>query len=340
VLRPKSHLSRVAPRLSWPGADPAVCPRGVTLPRRARGLQTSLLQRAVRAFAALIVSLVLFSFVALASADDLSSFEAARARYERHEYARAVDAFRALVGTDPPRVANALLVLESRKYFAASLLFVGSKEEARAQFRLLLQQEPDYTLDPLAFPTEVVALFDEIKEAIRHDLSRKREAEQQRELEAQRDLLRTEQQRRTNLRRLQSLAESQELLVQNSRWIATVPFGVGQFQNGDRGLGVALAMAQGLAVATSVVSYIGHQRIADDNPTMQELRETRRVERVWQTTNLVSFSTFAALALIGIVDAHVRFVPGHVRAKTRPLPADLQYWLKQQGRGFAPVFRF
>ena len=88
----------------------------------------------------------------LVHADDLSEFELARSRYDRHDYARAVDAFRKLVGTDPPRIANALLVLESRKYFAASLLFVGAESEARQQFRLLLQQEPEYALDPLAFP--------------------------------------------------------------------------------------------------------------------------------------------------------------------------------------------
>lgn len=274
------------------------------------------------------------------AADDLSAFEAARARYERHEYARAVEAFRNLVGTDPPRVSNALLVLESRKYYAASLLFVGAKKEARAQFRLLLQQEPDYTLDPLAFPTEVVALFDEVKESVRSELAEQREAEKKREREAQLDLLAAEQLRRSSLLRLRTLAESRELLVQNSRWIASVPFGVGQFQNGDRGLGVAFAMAQGLAVVTSVVSYIGHQRVADNNPTSAELPETRRIAQLWQTTNLVSFTTFAALALVGIIDAHVRFVPSRVRATTRPLPTDLELWLKQQGQTVGPVWRF
>ncbi len=276
----------------------------------------------------------------LARADDLSDFEAARSRYERHDYARAVEAFRTLVGSDPPRIANALLVLESRKYYAASLLFVGAKEEARVQFRLLLQQEPDYALDPLAFPKEVVALFDQVKESVRGELARQREAEQQRELEAERRVRAAEQLRRTNLLRLRTLAESQELLVENSRWIASVPFGVGQFQNGDRGLGVALAMAQGLAVASSIVSYVGHERVADDSPTMAELRETKQSEKLWRTTNRVSFSTFAVLALIGIIDAHVRFVPGRISSRRRPLPHELERWLNQQSRVPSALFRF
>ena len=145
------------------------------------------------------------SSTAPARADDLSDFEAARNRYERHDYGRAVEAFRGLVGSEPPRIANALLVLESRKYYAASLLFVGNKEEARKQFRLLLHQEPEYTLDPLAFPKEVVTLFDQVKESVHQELAREREAEQQREAEAERRVRAAEQLRRTNLTRLRNL---------------------------------------------------------------------------------------------------------------------------------------
>lgn len=300
--------------------------------------------RALRARAAwvgLLAALALAWFVSTpARADDLSDFEAARARYERHEYARAVEAFRALVGSDPPRIANALLVLESRKYYAASLLFVRAKDEARTQFRLMLQQEPEYALDPLSFPTEVVALFDQVKEQVRLELAREREESAQREAEAQRQARAAEQLRKSNLVRLRTLAETEDLLKQNSRWIASIPFGVGQFQNGDRGLGVAFAMAQGLAVATSIVSYIGHERVADDNPTAFELADTRQSERLWRTTNWVSFSTFAALALIGIIDAHVRFVPGRQRSSHRPLPPDLQRWLDKQSSAPGALWRF
>lgn len=263
-------------------------------------------------------------------ADDLTDFEAARTRYERHDYPRAVDAFRALVGSDPPRIANALLVLESRKYYAASLLFVGAEAESRTQFRLMLQQEPDYTLDPLAFPTEVVELFDRVKEQVRRELDKAREAERSKQREAEREALAEEQQRKDNLLRLRSMAEVQQLRSENSRWIATVPFGVGQFQNGHRGLGVALAMAEGLTAATSIVTFVGHQRVADDRPSSAELASTKQAERQWRTANLVSFVAFAGLAIAGIVDAHVRFVPERVKPVPRPLPPDLDRWVKEQ----------
>lgn len=275
-----------------------------------------------------------------ARADDLTDFEAARARYDRHDYQRAADGFRALVGTEPPRIANALLVLESRKYYGASLLFLGKKEEARAQFRKLLQQEPDYALDPLGFPTEVVAVFDEVKTEVRREIERTRAQEEALKAEVERALRAQEEFRRQNLGRLRTLAEQQVERTQNSRWIATVPFGVGQFQNGHKGLGIALAMAEGLAAATSVITFVGYYQVADDKPTASEKAETERIKNAWFTSNVASFTTFAALALIGIIDAHVRFLPARVRGTTRSLPPDLDRWVREQGQAMGPVLRF
>ncbi len=270
-------------------------------------------------------------WVPCARADDLTDFESARGRYDRHDYARAVEAFRKLVGSDPPRIANALLVLESRKYYAASLLFIGSKEDARSQFRLLLQQEPDYTLDPLAFPTEVVALFEDVKQSLRRELERQREAEQNQQREAEREARTAEQVRRYNLGRLRELSEQQKVRVENSRWIATVPFGVGQFQNSHRGLGVALATLESLAAATSVITYIGHQRVEHSHPaTPDETDQANANEKIWRATNIASFTTWAVLALAGIVDAHVRFVPARITSTPQPLPPDLDRWVKEQ----------
>jgi hypothetical protein len=276
----------------------------------------------------------------LVRADDLSEFETARSRYDRHDYARAAEAFRKLVGTDPPRIANALLVLESRKYFAASLLFLGAATDARLQFRLLLQQEPEYALDPLAFPTEVVALFDEVKSALRRELDNKREAELSQQREAAQQAATAEQLRRHNLERLRGLAEEHVVRTENSRWVAGVPFGVGQFQNGHRGLGVALAMAEGLAGAASIGTFVGHQSLANERPSASNVASLQDDQRRLVTANWLSFGTFAALAIIGIVDAHLRFVPGKVTTAQRPLPPDLDRWVKDEAKRVTAPPRF
>jgi hypothetical protein len=307
---------------------------------RAEHLWRSVLELARRSRGPVLALVCLLGLAGVARADDLSEFEAARTRYDRHDYKRAVDAFRGLVGGDPPRVTNALLVLESRKYYAASLLFVGANEEARLQFRLLLQQEPDYALDPLAFPTDVVALFESVKGQLRKDLDRRREAELQEQRAAAQEAEAARLERRENLARLRSLAEEQTTEVRNSRWLATVPFGVGQFQNGQRGLGVALAMAETFAATTSVVTYFGHQGMVGDHATTSNSGNLEQRERIWRAANWASFGTFAVLAIAGVVDAHVRFVPKRVIQTPRPLPEDLDRWAKDQARLLTGPKRF
>jgi hypothetical protein len=299
---------------------------------------TGTLARAVLFAAGILLAVCIASPVA--RADELSEFEAARGRYDRHDYARAVDAFRALVGRDPPRITNALLVLESRKYYAASLLFVGADEEARRQFRLLLQQEPDYALDPLAFPTDVVALFESVKGQLRRELDRQREAQLSEQRAAAQEAEAARLKRRENLARLRGLAEHQNLELRNSRWVASVPFGVGQFQNGQRGLGVALAMAESFAAVASMVTYFGHQNLLDERVSASNRDDLEQQEKVWRAANWASFGTFAALAIAGIVDAHVRFVPARVIESPRPLPEDLDRWAREQARILLGPTRF
>jgi tetratricopeptide (TPR) repeat protein len=277
----------------------------------------------------LVLSLGL-GFVAVgpspARADDLIDFDHARALYVKRNYAGAATALKALVGTDPPRVTERLLILESRKYLAASLLFLGQRDEARAQFRLLLAMEPFYTLDPLAFPTEVLNLFEKVKTDLEAQLAEARiEQERQRE-ELQRLAQQRADQERKSLELLYQLAQESQVVQKNSRWIATIPFGVGQFQNGHKSFGMALAVLEGLAVAGSIATYIGHERVADDHPDRDRLSAKRSEEALWRTSNNVSFGVFAALAVIGIIDAHVRFVPGSTSERRRPLPPDLKRW--------------
>ena len=281
-----------------------------------------------------LIALVWAGACAGARADDLTDFEKARALYEKRNYAGAVAAFVAMVGSDPPRVSERLLLLESRKYLAASLLFQGRPEEARAQFRLLLTQEPDYTIDPLAFPKDVVTLFMRVKTEVQAELREAREAEtkaREEELRKQQEAAATEQ---ANLQSLLKLAGEAETERTNSRWIAAIPFGVGQFQNGHKNFGVALAVLEGVAAVTSVATYLGHQQIAESQPAREDVGETERLEALWRNTNIVSFSAFVALAVIGIVDAQVRFVPSRKSARTRPLPPELEHWARERKLSF------
>jgi hypothetical protein len=297
---------------------------------RAHGWLACLLNISARVRTLLLASLLCVAWIALslapARADDLTDFDHARALYVKRNYAGAATALKALVGTDPPRVTERLLILESRKYLAASLLFLGQREEARAQFRLLLAMEPFYTIDPLAFPTEVVALFEKVKGDLEVQLAEARLEQERQRAELQRLAQERAELERNSLERLFTLAQESQVVSENSRWIATIPFGVGQFQNGHKSFGMALAVLQGLAVAGSIATYIGHEQVADDRPERSKIEDKENEESRWRIANQASFGVFAALALIGIIDAHVRFVPGRVSERKRPLPPELKRW--------------
>jgi hypothetical protein len=86
-----------------------------------------------------------------------------------------------------------------------------------------------------------------------------------------------------------------------------------------------------------VISFILHQQLRSENPSPAEIPDAKRREELWRTMNVASFATFAALALIGIADAHVRFVPERVTSRIRPLPPELETWVAgETGATLAP----
>src|SRR5690606_6232925 len=132
----------------------------------------------------------------------------------------------------------------SRKYLGATLLFLERPVDAAEQFELLLRAEPDYRLDPVAFPAAVLAAFDTVR--VRLEVAR-RAAEEQAEADERRrrEELRQLQERLSRLEELEDLARVERVELPNSRWLALFPFGVGQFRNGHRKAGIFFATTQG-----------------------------------------------------------------------------------------------
>lgn len=123
-----------------------------------------------------------------------------------------------------------------------------------------------------------------------------------------------------------------------SRWIAALPFGAGQFQNGDVSLGIFFAGGEVLLGATSIAtaaivmswaSIDVHRRDPDtgwhvDVPALNDRVHTAT------TVNRVAFTGWAVLTAAGIIEAQVNFGPrcavsGHqigpsVTATAAPVP--------------------
>jgi hypothetical protein len=284
--------------------------------------------RVRRLLSASLLSVALFGVVApccvsRAHANDFEDFENARSAYEAQDYAKAATRFEALAGGDVPQLTNRSLVLESKKYLGASYLFLGKLTQAEQEFTRLLRLDPGYLLDPLAFPEEVQRLFAGVKkqlEADRRATEEEQKQEQQRVLREQKEHSERERERWT---RLTGLAQIETVHEVRSRWLALVPFGAGQFQNGHASLGAVLAVSEGSLLALSLVTYVLHDHLRGQRPTATEIADARLAEQGFRYTNQISFALFAIIAVTGVIDAQLRFQPTHDYERKRPLPPDL-----------------
>ena len=271
-----------------------------------------------------LVFVLMAAFALPVAADELSDFESARRNYDKQNYAKAARGFESLVGGAVPRATNPVVRLEARKYLGATYLFLGKKKAAREQFRSLLEEDPAYDIDPVAFPEAVVHTFQEVKKEVTAeralqdalDAARKKR-ERSEEVD---DLIRQQERIAT----LEVLARSETVEKVNSRWIAALPYGIGQFQNEDRELGIMFAVTESALLAASIATFIGHNSLRDENPAPNEIERARRVERALRIGNWVSVGALLSFYVAGVVEAEVRFKPVIRSTRERELPEETE----------------
>lgn len=280
-----------------------------------------------------LVFVLMAAFALPVTADELSDFESARRNYDKHSYTKAARGLESLVGGAVPRATNPVVRIEARKYLGATYLFLGKDEAAREQFQLLLQEDPDYDIDPVAFPEAVVQTFQEVKREATADRERaeaREAARRQRERSDELGELIRQQQR---IRELEALASTETVEKVNSRWIAALPFGIGQFQNENRKLGIMFAVTETAFLASSIATFIGHNSLRDENPTEDELERARRVERALRIGNWVSVGALLSFYVAGVIEAEVRFKPV-IRSTRDRDPSDQKQSKQTQGVQF------
>lgn len=273
-----------------------------------------------------LLLVVLVSLVSLPTAtveaDALADFERAEQAYREQRYAVSVGILEGLLASIDPQTADPAIVVESRKYLGASYLFLGRDADAERQFRLLLGQDEAYRIDPAVFPSEVVGRF----EAVRASLEAERAAERETALAAAEARVAAQEaslaQERARYAELYQLATTSPVMRANSRLVALLPFGIGQFQNRRRGLGRFFAIAEGATLGLYVAAYVWYNaldRVDDDTVVTNDLR-WHTAHRAARWTNWVSGASFLTLTIAGAVEAEVNFVPLHRSSRPREVP--------------------
>ncbi len=227
---------------------------------------------------------------------------------------------------NPARLKEPAVVERARVYQAACLLAEGRREEAKEPLRQALLLNPTMKVpDAFTFPPPVIDLFIEVRSAL-GTLLEKREKELIRK--KQKELLKErqrQQRERERVQKLEQLAAQETVVVKNSRWLAAVPFGVGQFQNQDKALGWTLLAAETVLAGTALGSLIATTNLQRKG-ALGEFDQSEVNARLSDLHTATVWSTYALLAVAagGILEAQLSFVPERREVHHRTLPPNLR----------------
>jgi hypothetical protein len=245
------------------------------------------------------------------------------------------EARRLLEPTNPEGVKRPTEVDRARTYLAACLVrsgdAAGGEREFDAGIRTALAENRAFPRpNSLVFSEEVVERYDAARRGLEAEIERRRRsalvaAEEQR---AQQDRARDADRERNA--RLARLAAEESLVFRNRRWIAAVPFGVGQFQNRRPALGWTFLLSELAAMGVIVGGLTVELSIAGEvaqKGSQLERSSQLRAEQTWdraRSTWVIGTYSLAGLAALGIADAELRFVPEFRTVRERALPEDLR----------------
>jgi hypothetical protein len=264
-------------------------------------------------------------------ADALGDLEKAHSAYVAHKYEDAETRLRTLLDAKTSSLKDPDNINDARMYLGAVLLAEKKNEEAAEIFEQLLRDKPDYQPDPLRVSLDAIDALIDARTRMRTQLAAIL-AEQVRRAEEEKAKVESERLRAASrLAMLEELARTEVVRERHSRWLALIPFGVGQFQNGQNTLGwVFLSVEAGLAVGSAIAAgeylYCSGQRnhtfalgdklaAADWNANAQQAA----------VVSDVFAGGMIAAAIVGVVQAQLAFVPEKVQTRTRtgPLPLSL-----------------
>lgn len=247
--------------------------------------------------------------------------EAAAARgmafYDAGQYDQCADQLGALLADS---VQAADLTPRSREqayvYRAACLIAQGKLKEADDAFRTVIRENPQMSVpSTVVFPQAVIerfvivrtTLFEEIRHAEEERVKREREAAAQTRKRAEAE--------RARVAQLEKLAAEETVVAQNHRWLAYVPFGVGQFQNRAPVLGAVFLSSEIILVGTAVTSalielHLNSQARGGSGFTDQgQIDQLNQNLRTANQVGLYATGGFVLVAAAGVLQANLAFVP-------------------------------
>lgn len=206
-----------------------------------------------------------------------------------------------------PRLARSDDLLEAHVLLGACGFETGDRVIARREFEQALYLAVDSSLDPQLFSADAIRFFDDTKSALEE---RTRRNAEKRALAEERERL---------------LQYRESLIVYEVRpfYVNFVPFGAGQFQNGERTKGLLFATAQAVTFAASagIWVYLTSQYGYNGRVPPEDAESVRLLQQLEIGTGIAFWSVYSW----GVVDALLHYKPrAQVEGDDTLLPEDLR----------------
>jgi hypothetical protein len=255
-------------------------------------------------------------------------FDRAKTAFGRAEYARAIDILRPLLYPDI-HLDSEGDVVQAHRMLGVAHLFENHPDEAKREFRKLLELRPDYRFDPLLDPPRVVEFFNGVRKEEEEEIATLEAAHKKRDADVA-----VRKQRESDER-----CAAQARIIhfeKHSYAINFIPFGAGQFQNGQPRKGWAFLGVEAALGAVSLGAFVtnfalfgaSHQRRCLDPPTSDPTGVARACQNIDHSEEdlsrnltrlqVVSGGLFFVTAAWGIIDAIHNFRPGVASDATEP----------------------
>src|SRR5262245_19449654 len=237
------------------------------------------------------------------------AFERGRTAFGRAEYARAIEILHPLLYPDGQLDSEGEIV-QAHRMLGIAYLFENKPDDARREFKKLLELRHDYRFDPLLDPQRVVDFFNGVLKENEDIVKRGEERQREKERQA------------AEQRRIEALRLRQPPTIvryeRHSFAVNFIPFGAGQFQNGQRRKGWAFFGAEAAlgaislgAFATNLALYglSPHRGCTDPRAPNIECPATaidhseEDKSRTLLRIQVISGGLFFAVAIWGVIDA-------------------------------------
>ena len=256
---------------------------------------------------AVLALALLLAIAGVAAATPAQELENAREQFRAGQFADAAKSLNYLLYPQP-RLSQEDDLIEAHVLLAVSAFEIGDRKTAVRELEEALFLNPEINLDKLLFSEEAIEFFEDVKADIEEREAR--EAELRRVAEEK--------------ERLQKILEAMVVVEKRPYYINFIPFGAGQFQNGQNGKGLFFAASQGVTGGLSAgiwLYLVGEYGLPGKVPPGAEAERALLLQKIEIGAGAVCLGLMAW----GIVDSLVNYKPSVVGEPDESLlPPDLR----------------